>query len=681
MMFGTVLIANRGEIACRVIRTARRLGIKTIAVYSEADEGSLHVAMADEAYLIGPAEAKDSYLRVDRILEAAERSGAEAIHPGYGFLSENAEFAEACAAAGVVFIGPSPAAIRAMGSKSAAKAIMETAHVPVVPGYHGAAQDLAVLRRAAEEIGFPVLIKAVAGGGGRGMRIVASPEDLENAVEAARREASSAFGDGTLLLEKYLVRPRHVEVQVFGDRHGNVIHLFERDCSVQRRHQKIIEEAPAPGVDKSLRARLGQAAVDAAHAIDYEGAGTVEFLLDQDGSFYFMEMNTRLQVEHPVTEMISGVDLVEWQLRVATGEPLPLKQDGVNASGHAFEARIYAEDPARDFVPAAGQLRHLRFPSEGPHVRVDAGVRQGDAVGVHYDPLIAKLVVWDGTRDAALSRLRAALAEVQVVGPATNVSFLSAVAGHAAFAVSDLDTRFIERHHGDLFPETGEVSSRFLALACLDVLLRRALEARTAARQSTDPYSPWHSTAGWRLNDDNYHVLTFLDGDATKDVTVHYRGSHVLLELPGRAEPMAAWGELEDCGDLVARLDGTRVRTTVVRHGDDITIMFGGTSHRLRIDDPAARAELQEPQAGLLTAPMPGKVAAVLARPGEFVTRGTTLLVLEAMKMEHAVTAPADGIVSAIHYEEGEQVVEGAELISFANEGDEAAARVEVARS
>ena len=669
-MFDKILIANRGEIACRVIRTAKRLGVRTVAVYSEADAGALHVAMADEAYCIGPAEASESYLNVEMVLEAAAQSGAIGIHPGYGFLSENAGFAETCGERGFVFIGPPPAAIRAMGSKTAAKAIMETAKVPVVPGYHGEAQDLGVLTRAAAEVGYPVLIKASAGGGGRGMRVVEAAGDLEAAIESARREATAAFSDGTLLIEKYLTRPRHVEVQVFADRHGDCVHLFERDCSVQRRHQKIIEEAPAPGVDGLLRRRLGEAAVAAARAIGYEGAGTVEFLLDEDGGFYFMEMNTRLQVEHPVTEMITGLDLVEWQFRAALGQPLPLGQDDIAINGHAFEARIYAEDPGRDFLPAAGTLRHLRYPDDGPHVRIDGGVREGDAVGIDYDPLIAKLIVWDADRETALTRLRRALVGVQVVGPATNVDFLSAVAGHPAFAAGDVHTGFIGQHRAELFPERRPPSARMLSLACLDVLLRRDEEARAAAGRSLDPFSPWHSTDGWRLNDDNHHALTFLDGDDRIDVTIHYRPDGVLLELPGGGDPVSASGEIDAAGDLIANLGGVRIKATVVRHADDLTIICGGASHRLVLDDPAARAGQQEAEGGSLTAPMPGKVVAINVEPGDAVKRGATLMVMVAMKMEHAVTAPADGTVAKVHYDVGEQVEEGAVLVSFEDDGE-----------
>ncbi len=664
-MFAKILIANRGEIACRIIRTARDRGVRTVAVYSDADADALHVAMADEAHHIGSPAARDSYLRGDRIIAAALATGAEAIHPGYGFLSENADFAEQCGGAGVVFIGPPPEAIRAMGSKIAAKALMEAAGVPVTPGYHGTAQDPGLLRHAAEGIGFPLLVKASSGGGGRGMRVVRSRQDLDEALISAAREATAAFGDGSLLLERYLERARHIEVQVFADSQGTIVHLFERDCSIQRRHQKIIEEAPAPGIGAGLRAELGETAVRAARVVGYVGAGTVEFLLAPDGAFYFMEMNTRLQVEHPVTEMITGLDLVDWQLRVACGEPLPLRQEDLAINGHAVEVRIYAEDPDRDFLPAAGPLRHLRFPDETGHVRIDGGVRQGDSVGTFYDPMIAKLIVWDATRSSALMRLRAALAETQIVGPQTNVAFLLNLTALPAFNAGELQTRFIDDHRRDVFPERTPMSARFLALASLDVLLRRDAEARAAAARSADPHSPWHATSGWRLNDDNHHVLTFRCGESSIDVIVHFRASGLVLEIPGESAPVAASGAFDPSGDLLATLDGVRLRATVVHYQDALTILLGGEARRLEPVDPAARAETQEATGGGLTAPMPGKVIAVGARAGDAVARGATLIVLEAMKTEHAITAPADGIVAAVHYDVGEQVEEGAELVTF----------------
>ncbi len=664
-MFHKILIANRGEIACRVMRTARRLGIRSVAVYSDADARALHVELADEAYRIGPAPAAQSYLDGAGVIEAARRSGAEAIHPGYGFLAENAGFAEACAAAGITFIGPPPAAIRAMGGKSEAKALMEAAGVPLVPGYHGADQTPATLAAEAERIGWPVLVKASAGGGGKGMRVVERAEDFAAALDGARREAAAAFGDDRVLIEKYLARPRHVEVQVFADRHGTCLSLFERDCSIQRRHQKVVEEAPAPGLTPALRQALGDAAVAAARAVGYVGAGTVEFLLDAENMFYFMEMNTRLQVEHPVTEFITGLDLVEWQLRVAAGGALPLRQDDLAISGHAIEVRLYAEDPANGFLPAAGPLRHLRLPAAGVHVRIDGGVREGDVIGIHYDPLIAKLIVWDGDRPAALRRLRTALEETRIVGLANNVGFLRAIAAHPAFAAAALDTSFIDRHAAELLPETPPATAEILALATLGVLLdRRHAAARQAAR-SGDPWSPWHAAHGWRLNDEAQEQIGFRDGEAMAEVTVHYRrdGTY-LFDLPGGVA-VAADGELAPDGTLLANLDGVRQRTTVVRQGLDLTVLAAHATHRLALVDPIAAAADHAADGGRLTAPMPGKIVAVLVDLGATVTKGQPLLVLEAMKMEHTIAAPADGTVEDIPFAPGDQVEEGATLIGF----------------
>ena len=663
MAFNKILIANRGEIACRVMRTAKRMGIATVAVYSDADAKSLHVAMADEAYRIGGDAAKDSYLKVDAVIEAAMKSGAQAVHPGYGFLSENAEFVAACEKADIVFIGPPVSAMESMGSKSAAKAIMEKAKVPLVPGYHGEDQSPELLKTECDKIGYPVLLKASAGGGGKGMRVVEKASDFADALESAKREAIGGFGDDRMLVEKYITKPRHVEIQVFADTQGNALHLFERDCSVQRRHQKVIEEAPAPGMSPELRAKMGDAAVAAAKAIGYVGAGTVEFLLDEDGSFYFMEMNTRLQVEHPVTEMITGQDLVEWQIRVADGETLPCAQDDLSINGHSFEARIYAEDPDKDFLPATGVLRHLRPPAEGPHVRVETGVLEGDAISIHYDPMIAKLVVWDENRDAALRRLCTALGDYQVAGTTTNIEFLASVAGHPAFAKGDVDTRFIERHGEALFAEKGRASDTTLALACLDVLLRRVEEAKQAASRSKDPYSPWHDTSGWRMNDDNHHELIFIDGEERVEITVHFRAGNYVLELPGGE--VTARGEFNGDGNLAADLNGVRLTATVVRFGDALTVMHDGANHHLTVFDPAAQAGGDDGPGGRLTAPMPGKIVAVMAKQGDKVQSGTPLLVLEAMKMEHTITAPADGTVSAIHYAVGDQVEDGAELLDL----------------
>jgi 3-methylcrotonyl-CoA carboxylase alpha subunit len=662
-MFDKILIANRGEIACRIIRTARKMGIRTVAVYSDADARSMHVALADEAYHIGPAPARESYLRAGRILEVALASGAQAVHPGYGFMAENASFAAACAKAGIVFIGPPVSAIEAMGSKSAAKTIMAQADVPLIPGYHGAEQTPELLQTESEKIGYPQLIKACAGGGGKGMRVVQNGDEFITALEAVKREARASFGDENVLLERYLTKPRHVEIQIFADMQGNVLHLFERDCSIQRRHQKILEEAPAPGMTTRLRTRMGEAAVAAAKAIGYVGAGTVEFLLDENDAFYFMEMNTRLQVEHPVTEMITGQDLVAWQLLVACKEPLPLVQKDLAISGHAIEVRIYAEDPDRDFLPSIGLLRHLRTPAENANVRIDTGVRQGDEVSMHYDPMIAKLIVWDTNRAAALRRLRQALSELQVVGVTTNIALLSAIAAHSAFAEADLHTGFISKHGDELFPDTAPVSDKVLALACLDVLLRRGEEARRDAVASSDPCSPWNLTSGWQLNSDNFHELIFLDGEATLQVIAHYRSDGYLLDLPGG--PLLVRGERDAGGDLCADLGGARSKATVVRHGADLTIMSHGFSHRLTLHDPHALCGELDEAGGKLTAPMPGKVIAVLVKVGDEVKKGRPLVILEAMKMEHTIVAPVDGLVSQINFKVGEQVSDGDALLAF----------------
>jgi 3-methylcrotonyl-CoA carboxylase alpha subunit len=665
-MFDKILIANRGEIACRIARTARRMGIGTVAVYSEADARALHVESCDEAYLIGPPAARDSYLRIDRILDVARRSGARAVHPGYGFLSENEDFARACAEAGVVFIGPPPEAIHAMGSKSNAKAIMEKAGVPLVPGYHGDSQDPARLAVEADRIGYPVLIKASAGGGGKGMRIVREPAELAAAIASAKREAASSFGDDHLLIEKYLLRPRHVELQVFADTHGNCVHLFERDCSVQRRHQKVLEEAPAPGMTVQRRRQMGSAAVAAARAVGYVGAGTVEFILDSEGEFYFMEMNTRLQVEHPVTEMITGLDLVEWQLRIAGGEPLPLAQEQLAIHGHAIEARVYAEDPARGFLPAIGRLEHLQEPATSGHVRVDTGVREGDEIGVHYDPMIAKLICWDTDRDSALRRLRQALADYQVAGLATNLQFLSAVVSHRAFALAHrepglLDTGLIERYQAELLPAQEPVDDEVLAIAALDQCLRVVQAAQEHASTSSDPGSPWHGASGWRLNQDNHHVLGFVDAGRTVPVTAHYRPHGYLLDLPDGSRSVS--GEVDADGAIAVEIDGARMLAQVVRRGTELTVFARGRSHRLELAVTDATHEAGDE--GSLVSPMPGSVIDVLVKVGDSVVKGAPLMLIEAMKMEHTIAAPADGVVKEVFFAKGDQVREGVELLAF----------------
>ncbi len=659
-----LLIANRGEIACRVIKTARRMGITTVAVYSDADANALHVKHADEAYHIGAPAPKDSYLRTDRLLEVIAQSGADAVHPGYGFLSENAGFADALEKAGCVFVGPPASAIRAMGSKSEAKKIMGKAGVPLVPGYHGEDQEPDLLATEADKIGYPVLIKASAGGGGKGMRAVEKASDFKEALASCKREAASSFGDDHCLIEKLIVKPRHVEIQVFADAHGNAVYLFERDCSLQRRHQKVIEEAPAPGMSKELRAQMGKAAVDAAKAIGYQGAGTVEFLLDASGAFYFMEMNTRLQVEHPVTEKITGEDLVEWQLRVADGEKLPKAQEDLSINGHAFEVRIYAEDPQNDFLPATGKLVHMRMPHETDHVRVDTGVYEGGEVSIHYDPMIAKLITWDVDRTSALRRMATALNDVQIVGVTTNTGFLGNIARHPAFERGEVETGFIPNYQDDLIPAPPPPDNEALAFAALDILLTRDAEARAHAAQSNDPYSPWHSTAGFRLNDDNHHDLILRHDGADLLVKVHYRDRGYVIDMPD-GSAIIAFAEYDETGAIVANLNNVRKRASVLRDGNRLMIFRDGRSDRLDIFDPLAAAGGNEGTGGGLSAPMPGKIIAVMAKAGQSVTAGDRLVVMEAMKMEHTISAPVTGTIKEVFFGVGDQVDDGAELIAI----------------
>ncbi|NUO86157.1 MAG: acetyl/propionyl/methylcrotonyl-CoA carboxylase subunit alpha [Cupriavidus sp.] len=671
-MFNKILIANRGEIACRVAATCRRLGIRTVAVYSDADAEARHVAFCDEAVHIGGAAARDSYLRADHIIEMAKETGAQAIHPGYGFLSENEAFAEACAAAGLVFIGPPASAIHAMGSKSAAKQLMEKASVPLVPGYHGEDQDPALLRREADRIGYPVLLKASAGGGGKGMRVVESGDGFEAALASVKREASASFGDDKVLVEKYLTRPRHIEIQVFADTHGNCVYLFERDCSVQRRHQKVLEEAPAPGMTEERRRAMGEAAVAAAKAVGYVGAGTVEFIANQDGSFYFMEMNTRLQVEHPVTEMITGQDLVEWQLRVAAGEALPLTQEQLRIDGHALEARIYAENPDKQFLPSTGTLRFLRTPpavqfmrgedAHGPAgVRIDAGVREGDTISPFYDPMIAKLIVWGKDRDEALARMRQALAAYHVVGLSTNVAFLQRLVNSEAFRTADLDTGLIARNEAVLFPPPAPVGMEVIALAVAALLARENRQRRIDA---ADQHSPWTRAGAWRLNGGASRTLRFGYGEQVLDVTLdsNERGSTL-----GYADQAAPFAYTCQADDLRVNLGTRRAHGQVHLDGDEFHVFHGGRHATLVWLDPLAHAGEAEGEGGKLTAPMPGKVIAVMVEAGSTVARGAPLLVMEAMKMEHTICAPADGVVSEVLYGIGEQVAEGAQLLAFSD--------------
>ncbi len=655
-MFDTVLIANRGEIACRVIATCRRLRIRTVAVYSDADANSRHVRLADQAVRIGPPPARESYLAVEAVIDAARWTGAQAIHPGYGFLAENAAFAEACARAGIVFIGPPPAAIRAMGSKAAAKELMRKAGVPLTPGYDGGNQEAKFLENQADGIGYPVMIKANAGGGGKGMRRVEEREQFQAALASCKREAAAAFGDDSVLLEKYVVAPRHVEVQVFGDSHGNIVSIFERDCSVQRRHQKVIEEAPAPLIAHEQREGLGRAAREAARAVGYKGAGTVEFLFDRDGNFYFMEMNTRLQVEHPVTEMITGLDLVEWQLRVAAGEPLPLKQEELTMRGHAIEARIYAEDPKNDFLPSIGRLVHLRAPATPNHLRIDTGVEQGDTITPFYDPMIAKLIVWDETRDLAVRRLGAALAEYQIVGVANNVDFLHLLVSSPSFREANLDTGLIEREKNWIWPKHTECSDTALLFAILKMVLGEV--ARSAALAS-----PWAALDGWRLNGRYTRRLEFTQPDRELNATVEFGANEYRIAIGKKSYQVSA--ELREQGLIDAVIDQQRISATVIEDRKRLYVFTGWQTCVFACIDPLAVAAEGHSAESSLRAPMPGRVIAQLVQPGVAVNKGQPLMILEAMKMECTIHAPVAGKVASFHFGVGDQVTEGVELLHF----------------
>ena len=651
-MFTKILIANRGEIACRVIATCRKLGILTVAVYSEADAGARHVRLADEAYCVGPAASRESYLRIERIIEVCKQTGAQAVHPGYGFLSENESFAHACEANGIVFIGPPVKSIRAMGLKSAAKALMQQAKVPLVPGYHGADQDPALLQREADRIGYPVLIKASAGGGGKGMRVVNAPNEFAAALASCQREARTSFGDDNVLVEKYLQQPRHIEIQVFADRAGHTISLNERDCSAQRRHQKVVEEAPAPSVNATQRAAMGKAACDAARAVGYVGAGTVEFIADSQGNFYFMEMNTRLQVEHPVTEMITGLDLVEWQLRIAAGEDLPLTQEQVPLNGHSIEVRIYAEEPEKGFLPSVGRLAYFKTPAPSAHVRLDTGVEQGDEITPHYDPMIAKLIVWDRTREAAIERMLGALAETRIVGVGHNVNFLSRLVGHAAFREGRVDTGLIERERATLIPVASGLPQEIFEVA---VLAQLAAERE----QSGQSISPWSVTDGWRVNGTQNRTLQFSAGEQTESVSIRYTSAGYFIgNEPARVQRTSD-------SDLRITIGQRHINTAAVKAGEKVHVFLRGQQHVLTYVDPLMHAGETEEAQGGLTSPMPGKIIALLAEPGAEVDKGAALLVMEAMKMELTVFAPSKGKLVSYLCNAGEQVKEGVPLVDF----------------
>ena len=670
-MFKKILIANRGEIACRVAATAQRLGVRSVAVYSDADADARHVRACDEAVHVGGNAPRESYLQWQRIIDAALATGAQAIHPGYGFLSENQDFAHACAAAGLVFIGPPASAIAAMGSKSAAKALMEKAGVPLVPGYHGSNNEPAFLAAQAALIGYPVLIKASAGGGGKGMRRVDRAADFEAALASCQREAQASFGDAHVLVERYVTRPRHIEIQVFGDMHGQVIHLGERDCSVQRRHQKVLEESPAPGLSAARRAEMGAAAVAAARAVGYVGAGTVEFVAEErdDGDIraYFMEMNTRLQVEHPVTEAVTGLDLVEWQLRVACGEPLPLTQDQVQQHGHAIEARICAENPDADFLPATGTLHVARWPAhvaftrspgDGTLPRVDSGIREGDAISPHYDSMIAKLIVRGDNRAQALARLDAALQHTHLMGPATNVAFLRRVVGSHAFATADLDTALIQREHAALF-EAPPLAPELAAAAVAAHVL--------AAEAALEDADPWSRRDGWRLHGGAVRLLNLEQGGTALPLRMERRHDGAVqlrVGAGGAALDFSAVALGEGRHDL--RVGELRLTATVYQHAERYAVFTNSGSALLADHDPLAEAGAGAAAEGRLTAPMPGKVVGFLAQAGDTVQRGQALAVMEAMKMEHTITAPHDGVVEELLYAVGDQVAEGGELLRLA---------------
>ncbi len=658
--FTSLLIANRGEIACRIMATARRMGLRAITVYSEADAQARHVQMADEAYLLGAAPPRESYLSIERIVAAARASGAEAIHPGYGFLSENADFAGACEDAGLIFVGPPAPAIRAMGSKSAAKALMEKAGVRVVPGFHGEAQDIETFAREAKRIGFPVLLKAVAGGGGKGMRVVRSAKELEAAATAARREAASAFGDGRLLVEKFVERPRHIEVQVFGDSHGGIVSLFERECTLQRRHQKVIEEAPSAALSDERREALYEAARKAAAAIGYVGAGTVEFVAGGTDA-YFIEMNTRLQVEHPVTEMITGLDLVEWQLRVAMGERLPLRQQQIARRGHAIEARLYAEDAQAGFLPSIGQIVHWRMPQAGHGLRIDTGFSQGDRVSQYYDPMLAKVIAHAGTREAALARLKSALGSIEIAGVTTNAAFLARLVGGEAVARNAVDTGYIERERAGLSDKAVGIAAHHLAVACAAVL---SAEAASARRDAADPHSPWAQTTGWTLSAQRKRRLQFQGrAGAVHEAVLIQRRSSMALELEGTRQSFG-FKPLDECRFSVTLGDVSLTMTALFADGT-VTLFDGPEAIGLLLIEPyAADAIGVEPELGTV-APMPGTILALLAKAGEVLEAGTPMLILEAMKMEHTLRFPARGRVVRYLCAVGDFMAEGAALAEF----------------
>jgi 3-methylcrotonyl-CoA carboxylase alpha subunit len=662
-MFDTILIANRGEIACRVIRTARGLGIRTIAVYSDADADAQHARLADEAHHIGGARPQDSYLRGDVIIEVAKRTGAQAIHPGYGFLSENADFADAVQAAGIAFIGPSGSSMRKMGSKAGAKDLMAAAGVPVVPGYTGEDQSSQLLQREADKIGYPLMIKAAHGGGGKGMRIVRASDEFAAHLESCQREARNAFGRDRVLLERYIEQPRHIEIQVFGDSFGAAIHLGERECSAQRRYQKVMEESPSPLLTADMRARMGAAAVQAAHAIDYANAGTVEFIVDADGGFYFMEINTRLQVEHPVTEEVTGLDLVEWQLRIAAGEHLPLAQDDVTQTGHAIEVRLYAEDPDAGFLPGSGTLQTLQLPPASRHVRIDSGVVEGDTVTIFYDPMIAKLIVWDEDRPRALARLREALAACEIAGPKSNIDFLERLVRHPIVTSGRIDTGYLD-HHLEEFLSPSTLDPDLMLAAAATRLLKQEADAHACAAASSDPGSPWGIVDGWRLGHTGARRLAFAQGDTHLEMVAHGHSGDYRIESRGVTH-MIRGARLQH-GVLSLRLDGAMRRFHASAGTARVLVHDGRQRLRLHSVEVYRRPDASGDSAEhRIRAPMPGRVVLVQAKPGDAVNAGDVVLVIEAMKMELTLKAPRDGVVADIRAIAGEFVEADAVLATL----------------
>ncbi|MGB0495125.1 MAG: acetyl/propionyl/methylcrotonyl-CoA carboxylase subunit alpha [Kangiellaceae bacterium] len=656
-----ILIANRGEIACRIIRTAHKMGIQCVAIYSDADQNAQHVKLADEAWYLGPSPASESYLRADKILQVAKNAGADAVHPGYGFLSENSKFAADCAENNITFIGPPTESIEAMGSKSEAKNIMTKAGVPLVEGYHGDNQDKSLLHGEADKIGYPLLIKATAGGGGKGMRVVDSSEEFIDSLESCKREALSSFGDDKVLIEKYLTKPRHVEIQVFADNFGNAVHLFERDCSVQRRHQKVIEEAPAPGLSEQTRNAMGEVAIQAAKAINYSGAGTVEFLYDEDESFYFMEMNTRLQVEHPVTEKITGLDLVEWQIIVANNQTLPMTQDQLSFDGHAFEARIYAEDPNNDFLPVTGEIDYLGLPKTSKNVRVDSGIVSGDSVSVFYDPMIAKLIVWDRDRSSALARLRGALSEFHLAGLTTNIEFLHQLSSHDSFINADLDTHFLDKHGEQLCNLTNDLDDTIIASVALAVMLKQY-------QLSNDSNTtPWQDTSGWRLDEDNYHKIEMIHSEQNILVIAHFRESGFMFEISGK-EYLVNGHLSNNHHELLIDINGQKCRAAISiknsPQNNNIVIFKNAMSWSFNIKDNR-QLIIEQDETSNLSAPMPGTVIEVLVEAGQEIEKGQAIVIMEAMKMEHTIKAHKNMVITEVLYTAGDLVEDGAELVTF----------------